>query len=431
MVDLEGKHVVLAYSGGLDTSVILHWLVARRAKVTAFMANLGQDFGDQHYFDDATAKARSLGADNVRVVDVREEFVRDFVFPAMRANARYEGAYYMGTSLARPVTAKAQVAVAQEVGAQVLSHGATGKGNDQVRFEFAYLTLMPRAEIYAPWKEPEFRARFDERGRDALLAYAEEHRIPVAQSKRDPWSSDENLAHISYEAGILEDPNIVPPERMFRLTADSASALPNPGIFSISFVNGNPVSVAEVLEWKIEPDGPLTPLKISGSVSDPVSIMDYLNLRAGQHGIGRLDMVESRYIGLKSRGVYEAPAFTVLQAAHADLEHLTLSHAILTMNAHASIDLANAIYEGRWFSEEREALQAHIDRSQAYVTGSVTVQLYRGNIAILGRSSPYSLYDAAKVSMHELGGIDPADSGGFIKTVARPLVAARDRVLLE
>src|SRR3989338_8276117 len=364
MVDLEGKHVVLAYSGGLDTSVILHWLInQKKARVSAFMADVGQ--GEE--LEPAREKAIALGAECVRVVDIRDEFVRDFVYPAIRADVRYEGRYLLGTSLARPVTAKAHVAVALGVAGSesvILSHGATEKGNDQIRFELAWKVLAPKFGIYTPWKDLEFSQQF-RGGRKAMQAYAAQHGIPVVQTAEQPWSSDANLAHISYEGGILEDPNVVPPDHMFRLTKSPRDAPDVETIVEIMFRDCNPIKVKGI-------QGPPVPsfVYLDQITNDhqPVEILQYLNHVAGENGVGRIDIVESRATGMKSRGVYEAPGVTVLMFAH-----------------------------------ERVYLQAQIDASQEFVSGVVKVGLYKGNMFVRGRTSPNSLYKPKLASMDEAG----------------------------
>ena len=425
MVDLEGKHVVLAYSGGLDTSVILHWLInQKKARVSAFMADVGQ--GEE--LEPAREKAIALGAECVRVVDIREEFVRDYIFPAIRADARYEGRYLLGTSLARPVTAKAHVAVALGVAGSesvILSHGATEKGNDQIRFELAWKVLAPKFGIYTPWKDLEFSQQF-RGGRKAMQAYAAQHGIPVVQTAEQPWSSDANLAHISYEGGILEDPNVVPPDHMFRLTKSPRDAPDVETIVEIMFRDGNPIKVKGI-------QGPPVPsfVYLDQITNDhqPVEILQYLNHVAGENGVGRIDIVESRATGMKSRGVYEAPGVTVLMFAHEVLEDLTLDREVRRRNQQASLDLADVIYRGLWFSPERVYLQAQIDASQEFVSGVVKVGLYKGNMFVRGRTSPNSLYQPKLASMDEAGTYDPTTARGFIDMTALRLVGQADRLV--
>lgn len=438
MVDLEGKHVVLAYSGGLDTSVILHWLIQRGAKVTAFMADVGQGKETEPLADDvgggemgpALEKAHALGASDVRVVDVRREFVQDYVFPAIRGNLRYEGQYLLGTSLARPATADAHVRVARELAGDagdasvILSHGATEKGNDQIRFELAWKVLMPQAGIYAPWKDPDFSQQF-KGGRRAMLAYAAEHSIPVAQTSDKPWSSDANLAHISYEGGILEDPNTVPPDTMFRLTKSPQQAPDVETIVEITFERGNAIQIKQITGQSVDTFAYLGGIERQR----PVEVLTFLNYLAGQNGVGRIDIVESRATGMKSRGVYEAPGVTVLMFAHELLEQLTLDREVIRRNRQASLDLADVVYRGLWFSPEAEYLQMQIDASQEYVTGTVHVGLYRGNMAMRGRTSPHSLYKGNLASMDEAGTFDPTTARGFIDMTALRLQGQADRLV--
>jgi argininosuccinate synthase len=417
------EKVVLAYSGGtgLDTNVILRWLTKEKGyDVVTFTANLGQEG-----FNEKLARERALGGGAVEAIvqDLRDEFVRDYVFPAIRANAKYEGRYLLGTSLARPLTAKAQVDVAKSVGANILAHGSTGKGNDQVRFELGYLTLMPEAQILAPWKEPEFLARF--KGRDDLIRYAEANGIPINQSNKKPYSNDDNILHISYEAGMLENPEAILSEDAFRMTVSPRRAPDDSAILEIKFQNGNPVRATglRIDGFSEDPKKLGVPIfrEFGEQHDDPVTLLAYLNRIAGANGIGREDMVENRFVGIKSRGVYETPGGTVLYFAHKDLEGITLDREVMHATMHTSIDLAKAIYEGRWFSPERELMQAQIDAAQKRVNGIVRLELYKGNIIPMGRSSPNSLYDEGLGSMHDLGGFDQTKSRGFIDTIARRL----------
>jgi len=425
MVDLEGKHVVLAYSGGLDTSVILHWLInQKKARVSAFMADVGQ--GEE--LEPAREKAIALGAECVRVVDIRDEFVRDFVYPAIRADVRYEGRYLLGTSLARPVTAKAHVAVALGVAGSesvILSHGATEKGNDQIRFELAWKVLAPKFGIYTPWKDLEFSQQF-RGGRKAMQAYAAQHGIPVVQTAEQPWSSDANLAHISYEGGVLEDPNVVPPGHMFRMTKSPRDAPDVETIVKIKFVGGNPVCVQNSSREDSPSDEGLGDFVI---YTTPIPILTFLNNVAGENGIGRIDIVESRATGMKSRGVYEAPGMAVLMFAHEALEDLTLDREVRRRNQQASFDLADVIYRGLWFSPERAYLQAQIDASQEFVNGVVQVGLYKGNMFVRGRTSPNSLYQPSLASMDEAGTYDPSAARGFIDLTALRLQGQAGRLV--
>ena len=394
----EPKKIVLAYSGGLDTSVILHWLVSQGHQVVTFTANLGQD----EDMEEAMGKAREIGATQTYVEDLREEFVTDFVFPAIRANAVYEGRYLLGTSLARPLTARAQVDVAHKEKAQVLAHGSTGKGNDQVRFEFTYHTLAPELEVFAPWRDPEFLRKFQ--GRPDMLRYARKNRIPVKASRTKPWSSDANLMHTSYEAGELEDPQHAPRERMFQMTRSPRHAPNKETELEVEFRQGSPVEVRN-------PTG--------GTVrSGPLSLFAYLNQVGGINGIGREDMVENRYVGIKSRGVYETPGGTILQKAHRDLEGITMDREVMHLRDSLIPRFSELVYYGLWYSPEMDLLRGLFDRSQEYVTGTVTLGLYKGNVTIKKRRSPVSLYDQAQSSMDEAGGFDPTDSTGFIRVNA-------------
>lgn len=408
------EKAVLAYSGGLDTSVILDWLIKEKNfEVIAFMADLGQE----ENFKAAEKKARDIGASDVIIKDLKREFVTGYIFPAIRANAMYEGRYLLGTSLARPLTAKTQVDIAKEVGATIVSHGATGKGNDQVRFEFAYLTLMPEAKIYAPWKDPKFLENF--KGRDDMIKYAQANKIPIAQSTKDPWSSDDNIMHISYEAGMLEDPAAVPFERMFKLTVSPIDAPDYETLVEIRFGKGNPIKVRKIESYNLDSEnGLFKKIKYGEEYTGPLDLFVYLNKVAGANGIGRVDMVEDRFVGMKSRGVYETPAGTVLHFAHKDLEGITLDREIIRRSQHTSIDLAERIYSGFWFSPERIAMQRDIDSTQQDVNGTVRLGLYKGNIIPRGRFSENSLYDEGIASMHEEGGYDQTKARGFIDIVA-------------
>lgn len=366
---------MLAYSGGLDTSIILKWLQETYGcEVVTFTADLGQ--GEE--LEPARAKAAILGIKDVRIVDLREEFVRDFVFPMLRANALYEGQYLLGSSIARPLIAKHLVAVAREVGADAVAHGSTGKGNDQVRFELAVNALDPSLEVIAPWPQ------WDIRSRAQLLEYAARHQIPVPKDKRGdaPFSIDANLLHTSTEGKVLEDPAEIAPGYIYQRTVDPVDAPDRPEIVAIGFESGDPVSV----------DGrPMT----------PAALLTELNERGGRHGVGRLDLVENRFIGMKSRGVYETPGGTILLAAHRGIESITLDRAAAHLKDELMPRYAELIYNGFWFSPEREMLQALIDRSQAFVSGEVTLRLYKGNASVISRTSPSSLYSADLVTFEE------------------------------
>ena len=383
------KKVVLAYSGGLDTSVILKWLQDEYdCEVVTFTADLGQ--GDE--IEPARDKAKVLGVEEIFIEDLREEFVRDYVFPMFRANALYEGTYLLGTSIARPLIAKRQIEIARQTGADAVAHGATGKGNDQIRFELGYYGLAPDIHVISPWRE------WDLNSREALIAYAERNQIPVPQDKRGeaPFSTDANLLHISAEGKVLEDPAMPAPEYVFSRTVNPESA-PSEGVeVEISFENGDPVSV-------------------DGETLSPAALLTKLNQLAGEHGIGRVDIVENRLIGMKSRGVYETPGGTVLLAAHRAIESITLDRGAAHLKDELMPKYAELIYNGLWFSPERKMLQAAIDDSQRNVCGSVRLKLYKGNITTLGRESGNSLYSEAHVTFEEDEVYNQKDAEGFIK----------------
>ncbi|BCO10805.1 argininosuccinate synthase [Desulfolithobacter dissulfuricans] len=379
--------IVLAYSGGLDTSVILKWLEEEyQCPVIAFAADVGQ----HEDWDAVREKGLATGAEKVVISDLREEFVRDYIFPAFRANAIYEGSYLLGTSLARPVIAKEQVRIAEAEGADAVSHGATGKGNDQVRFELTYLALNPRLTIIAPWRI------WDLDSRNKLLAFAEKHHIPVPVTKEKPYSSDENLLHISFEGGILEDPWNEPEEDMFKLTVSPEKAPDKPTYVEIEFEQGNPVA-------------------IDGERLGPVEMMTRLNELGGANGIGRLDMVENRFVGMKSRGVYETPGGTILRAAHRDLETITLDREVMHIRDSLVPRYSELIYNGFWFSPEMRLLQATMDEAQKTVNGVVRLKLYKGNCMPVGRKSDNSLYHEAFATFEEDEVYNQADAAGFIK----------------
>ena len=354
------KKIVLAYSGGLDTSVILKWLKETyQCPIVAFAADLGQ--GDD--LAEVAAKARATGADKVYVEDLKEEFVWDFVWPMFRANALYEGAYLLGTSIARPLIAKAQVEVARKTGADAVSHGATGKGNDQVRFELTYQALAPDLKIIVPWRE------WDLQGRADCVAYAKEHGIPVPVTKEKPYSSDANLLHISFEGGILEDPWAEPPADMFVLTESPQEAPDKPQYVEIHYEAGDPVEV-------------------DGQRLSPANLLALLNEIGGEHGVGRVDLVENRYVGMKSRGVYETPGGTILRAAHRAVESITLDREVMHLRDSLSPRYAEMVYNGYWFAPERYALQKLIDEAQRPVTGTARLKLYKGNVTVWGARPP-------------------------------------------
>ena len=381
------EKIVLAYSGGLDTSVILKWLANEYGcPVIAYCADIGQ----KEDWDKVRAKGMATGADKVIVSDLREEFVRDYIFPAFRANAIYEGSYLLGTSLARPLIAREQVRIAAEENADAVSHGATGKGNDQVRFELSYLALNPRLTIIAPWRI------WDLNSRQKLVAYAREHDIPVPVTKKNPYSSDENLLHISFEGGILEDPWNEPDEEMFKLTVSPERAPDTPTYIEIDFAQGTPVA-------------------IDGERLGPVALMTRLNDLGGANGIGRLDMVENRFVGMKSRGVYETPGGTILRAAHRDLETITLDREVLRIRDSLVPTYAQLIYNGFWFSPEMQLLQRTMDDAQTTVNGTVRLKLYKGNCIPVGRKSDNSLYSESFATFEEDEVYNQADATGFIR----------------
>jgi len=384
------KKVCLAYSGGLDTSVILHWLRDRYGcEVVAYTADIGQE----EELSGLPEKARATGAVDCIVRDLREEFVRDFVFPAIRGNAIYEGTYLLGTALARPLIAKHQAAVALETGCDAVAHGATGKGNDQVRFELAFRALAPELAIIAPWREWELRSRSD------CIAYCREHAIPVSATLEKPYSIDRNLMHVSYEGGILEDPWRAPDEDMFLTTCSPERAPDAPVEVVIGFEQGTPVA-------------------LDGCSEDPVALLTRLNKLAGANGVGRVDMVENRFVGLKSRGVYETPGGTVLHAAHRALESITLDREVMHERDRLAPRFAELIYNGFWYSPEMDFLRAAIDASQQNVTGEVRLTLYKGGVRVTGRRSPVSLYSAALSSFEDAGEADTydqRDAEGFIR----------------
>ena len=379
--------IVLAYSGGLDTSVILKWLSEEyQCPVVAYAADVGQT----EDWDAVREKGLATGAEKVVISDLREEFVRDYVFAAFRANAIYEGSYLLGTSLARPVIAKEQVRVAAAEGADAVSHGATGKGNDQVRFELAYLGLNPRLTIIAPWRI------WDLNSRTKLVAYAKEHGIPVPVTKKNPYSSDENLLHISFEGGLLEDPWNEPEEEMFKLSVSPERAPDKPTYIEMEFAGGNPVA-------------------IDGEALSPAALLARLNRLGGENGIGRLDMVENRFVGMKSRGVYETPGGTILRVAHRDLETITLDREVMKIRDSLVPRYSELIYNGFWFSPERELLQTTMDEAQKTVNGVVRLKLYKGNCIPVGRKSDNSLYQESFATFEEDDVYTQADAGGFIR----------------
>ncbi|KKC31664.1 argininosuccinate synthase [Devosia psychrophila] len=384
------KKVVLAYSGGLDTSIILKWLQETYdCEVVTFTADLGQ--GEE--LEPARKKAEMFGIKDIRIEDLREEFVRDFVFPMFRANTVYEGQYLLGTSIARPLIAKRLVEIAQEVGADAISHGATGKGNDQVRFELTANALDPSIKVIAPWRE------WDLRSRTQLLEYAERHQIPISKDKRGeaPFSVDANLLHTSSEGMVLEDPAVPAPDYIAQRTVDPENAPNEPEIITIGYLKGDPVSV-------------------NGVQLSPAELLTKLNELGGKHGVGRLDLVENRFVGMKSRGLYETPGGAIMLVAHRGIESITLDRGEAHLKDELMPKYAELIYNGFWFSPERDMLQALIDKSQTYVTGEVTVKLYKGSASVIARTSPHSLYSMDLVTFEE-GAVayDHKDAEGFIR----------------
>lgn len=384
---MKPQKIVLAYSGGLDTSIILKWLIEKyQCPVVAFCADIGQE----EDWEAVREKGLSTGASEVVIRDLKEEFVKDFVFPALKGNAIYEGGYLLGTALARPLIAREQIRVAREYGADAVAHGATGKGNDQVRFELTYMALAPELKIIAPWREWEFK------GREDLMAFAEKHGIPVPVTREKPYSIDANLFHTSYEGGILEDPWQEPPEDMFQMTTSPEKGPDKPEYLEIDFEEGIPVA-------------------INGEKLSPAQLLRKLNEIAGRHGVGRVDMVENRFVGIKSRGVYETPGGTVLHLAHRALEHLTMDREVMHFRDGLIPRFAELIYYGFWFSPEMEAMRALIDETQKNVTGTVRLKLYKGSAQVVGRKSPNSLYLKELATFEADTLYNQKDAEGFIK----------------
>ncbi|MFL5120178.1 MAG: argininosuccinate synthase [Microvirga sp.] len=408
MPDRAVKKVVLAYSGGLDTSIILKWLQTTYAcEVVTFTADLGQ--GEE--LEPARRKAQLLGIkdENIFIEDLREEFVRDYVFPMFRANAQYEGLYLLGTSIARPLIAKKQIEIAEQVGADAVAHGATGKGNDQVRFELAYYALKPDVTVIAPWRE------WDLRSREQLIAFAELNQIPIAKDKRGeaPFSVDANLLHASSEGKVLEDPGVEVPDYVYSRTIDPEAAPDKATVIAVAFERGDPVA-------------------IDGRKLSPAALLARLNELGRENGIGRLDLVENRFVGMKSRGMYETPGGTILLQAHRGIESITLDRGAAHLKDELMPKYAELVYNGFWFSPEREMLQAAIDKSQEMVSGTVRLKLYKGGVWVIGRDSPNSLYDQDLVTFEEgAASYDHRDAAGFIKLNALRLrtLAQRRRKL--
>ncbi len=395
---MSKEKVVLAYSGGLDTSVIVHWLASQGYDVIALCLDLGQKVEN---LDEIRQKGLKAGAVDVLIEDVRKEFVEDYVFRAIEWNAVYEGTYLLGTSLARPLISKKQIEAAERFGASTVSHGATGKGNDQVRFELGYYALNPDIKIVAPWKVPEFYQRYP--GRAQLIEYAQQNGIPVKATAEQPWSTDENLMHISFESGMLEDPWQEPKEEMFELSQSPKNAPDLEQILTIDFEEGLPV-------------------RLDGQEFEPVDLLTELNEIGGRHGIGRVDLVESRFVGMKSRGVYETPGGTILNIAHRAMESLTLDRGVIHLKDSLMPRFSQLVYNGFWFSPEMEILLEMGRSTQKRVSGIVRLKLYRGNCMVTGRKSENSLYDEDIATMEaDEGNYDPRDSNGFIRLNALPL----------
>ena len=397
------KKVMLAYSGGLDTSVILKWLINKGYEVIAYVADVGQNDD----FEAVREKALAIGATSVIIEDLKREFVTDYIFQAVKANAVYEDRYLLGTALARPLIAKKQIEAAIEYDADYVAHGATGKGNDQVRFELAYYALKPDIKVISPWKDAEFLSQFQ--GRSDMIRYAAGHRIPVKASISKPYSEDDNLMHISHEAGILEDPLYFAGKEILQKMVMPMDAPDKETHISITFKDGIPVNVTN------KDDG--------NSYSDPLELYTYLNRLGGANGIGLLDMVENRFVGIKSRGIYETPGATILYAAHKDIEGIAMDREVMRLRNMLAPVFAELVYNGFWFSPEMEFLKASMDKSQEVIDGVVHMILYKGNIIIEGRESPSSLYNKELSSMDIEGGFNQADSLGFIRINAIRLMA--------
>jgi argininosuccinate synthase len=402
---MSDKSVVLAYSGGLDTSVILKWLKLQNYRVIAYIADVGQ----HEDFDEVKRRAVATGADSVHVADLKRDFVTDYIFPAVAGCAIYERRYLLGTSLARPIIAKRQVEIAQSEGATAVSHGATGKGNDQVRFELAYAALAPALEVVAPWKDRHFLETFG--GRTDMINFAKEHAIDIPVTLAKPFSTDENLMHKSYESGVLEDPMQRPDKDIFTVCLDPTDAPDKVTNLEIEFRDAYPTRVKNLEDGREE--------------TDPLRLFQYLNEIGGQNGIGRIDIVENRFIGIKSRGIYETPGGTILHAALRDLEGIAMDKQVQRLRDMLAPEYAAIIYNGFWFSPEMEFLSAALKKAQRLVDGVVKLELYKGNVSPVGRYSPSSLYNEELSSMDVAGGFDQSDSFGFIRINALRLKAHR------
>jgi argininosuccinate synthase len=399
----EGAKVVLAYSGGLDTSVILKWLVEKGYQVIAYVADVGQPDD----MESVKKKALKTGAIKVYVEDLKEEFVVDYIFPAIKANAIYEGRYLLGTSLARPLIAKKQIEIAHKEGAEYVAHGSTGKGNDQVRFELSYYALDPKIKVISPWKTKEFLDQF--KGRTDMINYAKKHGIDISQSIEKPYSEDANLMHISHEAGIIEDPKTTPGDKILKYCKSLKDAPDKATKIDIHFKDGMPIKVVN---------------KDDGTVkTDPLELFIYLNQLGGENGIGVVDMVENRFVGVKSRGIYETPGATILRTAHLDIEGIAMDREVMRLRDMLAPKFSEIVYNGFWFSPEMDFLMGAINKSQEMINGVVHLSLYKGNVSVLGRESPTSLYDQELSSMDLEGGFNQEDSNGFIKINAIRLKA--------
>ncbi len=399
----EKKKVVLAFSGGLDTSVILRWLIETGYEVVAYVADVGQE----EDFEALRQKATALGACRVFVEDLKAEFVTDYIFPMFKAGVLYEGRYLLGTAVARPLIAKRQIEIAHKTGARYVSHGATGKGNDQVRFELAYYALDPEIQVLSPWKTKEFLERFQ--GRTDMILYAEQHHIDIKSTAAKPYSEDDNLLHISHEAGRLEAPDFEAPEHVYSRTTAPEDAPDTPARLTITFKDGVPVQVKNLDDGACH--------------EEPLALFTYLNEIGGRHGIGRVDMVENRFVGVKSRGIYETPGGTVLYHAHQDIEGIAMDREVMRLRNMLGAELAELIYNGFWFSPEMEFLMSAVEKSQELIDGVVRLKLYKGGVYVTGRSSDSSLYNRELSSMDVEGGFDQADSKGFIRVHAIRLMA--------
>lgn len=401
------------YSGGLDTSCILLWLLEQGYDVHAYAADLGQE----EDFDAARVKATKIGAAGVHIEDLREDFLTNYIYPTIKCNAMYENLYLLGTSIARPCISKRAVEIAEKEGCDFVAHGATGKGNDQVRFELSMYALAPHLKMIVPWRDPSFFERFQ--GRSDLLKYAEANGVPVVQTKAKPYSMDENMFHISYEAGVLEDPAVAPSDDMFRMTTSPEDSPDQPEYIAVTFEAGIPTLVENITEGHTK------------SVSNQLDAFLYLNEVAGKHGVGRVDVVENRFVGIKSRGIYETPAGEVLRTAHIGLEGLTLDREVFRLRDTMAAKFTEYAYNGFWFSPEMKFVLNAVEASQENVTGRVVVKLFKGRASIHSRESPMSLYDEKIVSMDIAGGYNPADAEGFIKinSIRLKAHAAREKAL--